>query len=103
MSARETCLRMALGMYAADPQSPIAAPLRSWIIRRLQDERPFTPTALDALLPGLLKWADARNAALGQTLREVLGLATPVPLESRPRNLAWEAGEVRSKTCLTHT
>jgi hypothetical protein len=60
-SAQDTVLRLALGMYAADPFSPLTAPQRQWVVTRLQTTAALTPHERQALRAPLLAWVSERH------------------------------------------
>jgi hypothetical protein len=60
-SAQDTVLRLALGMWAADPFSPLTAPQRQWVVTRLQTTAALTPHERQALHDPLLAWVGERH------------------------------------------
>jgi hypothetical protein len=60
-SAQDTVLRLALGMFAADPFSPLTAPQRQWVVTRLQTTAALTPHERAALRAPLLAWVGERH------------------------------------------
>jgi hypothetical protein len=60
-SAQDTVLRLALGMWAADPFSPLTAPQRAWVATRLQTTAVLTPHERATLRAPLLAWVGDRH------------------------------------------
>jgi hypothetical protein len=60
-SAQDTVLRLALGMWAADPFSPLTAPQRQWVVTRLQTTAALTPHERQSLRTPLLAWVGERH------------------------------------------
>jgi hypothetical protein len=60
-SAQDTVLRLALGMFAADPTSPLTAPQRTWVVTRLQTTAALTLHERAALRAPLLAWVEDRH------------------------------------------
>jgi hypothetical protein len=85
MSAAETVWRFALAMFAADPQAVLAKTERAWLVARVQDPALFPAQDRAAWEPRLLAYADARNPALGVSLRQTLGLT---PRQADPQGSA---------------
>lgn len=90
-----SCLRISLGMWAADRTADLTPAQRLWIVERLdRDESLLSPAERHKLTPGLLAWAHARGTDLGRVLEECLGLRELETPGSRERDLAFVAGRV---------
>jgi hypothetical protein len=70
-SAQDTVLRLALGMWAADPASPITEAQRQWVVTRLQTTAALTPLERAKIQAPLLAWvAEERPSILAIVARQ---------------------------------
>jgi hypothetical protein len=63
-SAQDTVLRLALGMWAADPASPITDAQRLWVVTRLQTTAALTPLERAKIQGPLLAWVTASRPTI---------------------------------------
>jgi hypothetical protein len=70
-SAQDTVVRLAMGMWAADPASPITDTQRAWVVTRLQTTAALTPLERTKIQAPLLAWvAEARPSILAIVARQ---------------------------------
>jgi hypothetical protein len=78
-SAQDTVVRLALGMWAADPASPITEAQRQWVVTRLQTTAALTPVERGKIQGPLLAWvAEERPSILAIVARQ-FGAGTEEP------------------------
>jgi hypothetical protein len=78
-SAQDTVLRLALGLWAADPASPITDTQRQWVVTRLQTTAALTPLERAKLQGPLLSWVAASRPTILAIVARQFGVDAEEP------------------------